>query len=84
MPESKGRHKAKLKLKEKRRVVQKRRATLNKFVSLATLLDAEESRLVEETLDDAVDPRPCKGENSNICVAEGCYGESCVENVKEA
>lgn len=26
-----------------------------------------------------VDPRPCKGVNSNICVAEGCYGESCRE-----
>lgn len=23
------------------------------------------------------DPRPCKGGNSNICVAEGCYGEAC-------
>lgn len=84
MPVSKGRRKAVSKKKEQRRVVQKRRATLKKFVSLATLLDAEESRLVEETLDDAVDPRPCKGENSNICVAEGCYNQSCVENVKEA
>lgn len=24
------------------------------------------------------DPRPCKGENSNVCVAEGCYGEACL------
>lgn len=23
------------------------------------------------------DPRPCKGKNGNICVAEGCYGEAC-------
>jgi hypothetical protein len=22
--------------------------------------------------------RPCRGRNSNVCVAEGCYGESCV------
>jgi len=22
--------------------------------------------------------RPCQGRNSNVCVAEGCYGESCV------
>jgi len=26
------------------------------------------------------DPRPCKGRNSNICVAEGCYNQSCVES----
>lgn len=24
------------------------------------------------------DERPCGGKNSNICVAEGCYGESCI------
>jgi hypothetical protein len=24
------------------------------------------------------DQRPCQGKNSNICVAEGCYGESCL------
>jgi hypothetical protein len=23
--------------------------------------------------------RPCGGTNSNICVAEGCYAESCIE-----
>ena len=23
--------------------------------------------------------RPCKGRNSNVCVAEGCYGEDCIE-----
>jgi hypothetical protein len=27
---------------------------------------------------DAPDPRPCRGRNSNVCVAEGCYGEACV------
>lgn len=26
---------------------------------------------------DSSDPRPCKGRNTNICVAEGCYGEAC-------
>jgi len=25
------------------------------------------------------DPRPCKGQNTNVCVAEGCYGEPCLE-----
>lgn len=25
-----------------------------------------------------IDPRPCAGTNSNICVGEGCYGESCL------
>jgi hypothetical protein len=24
------------------------------------------------------DPRPCRGRNANVCVAEGCYGEACV------
>ena len=28
--------------------------------------------------EEPVDPRPCRGRNSNICVAEGCYGESCL------
>jgi hypothetical protein len=28
---------------------------------------------------DADDPRPCKGRNANVCVAEGCYGEACVD-----
>ena len=23
------------------------------------------------------DPRPCRGTNANVCVAEGCYGEAC-------
>ena len=22
--------------------------------------------------------RPCRGQNSNVCVAEGCYGEACI------
>jgi hypothetical protein len=26
-----------------------------------------------------LDPRPCKGANSNICVAEGCFGEACIK-----
>lgn len=26
-----------------------------------------------------IDPRPCKGGNTNICVAEGCYREACVK-----
>lgn len=26
----------------------------------------------------ALDPRPCSGRNSNICVAEGCYGQVCL------
>lgn len=24
------------------------------------------------------DQRPCGGTNSNVCVAEGCYGEACI------
>ena len=28
---------------------------------------------------DTTDPRPCRGQNSNICVAEGCFGEACVK-----
>lgn len=28
--------------------------------------------------DDDLDPRLCNGQNSNICVAEGCFGESCL------
>ena len=24
------------------------------------------------------DPRPCKSRNTNVCVAEGCYGEACI------
>lgn len=24
------------------------------------------------------DKQPCKGENSNVCVGEGCYGEACL------
>jgi hypothetical protein len=27
-----------------------------------------------------IDPRPRKDRNSNVCVAEGCYGEACLEN----
>lgn len=23
--------------------------------------------------------KPCRDENGNVCVAEGCYGEACVE-----
>jgi hypothetical protein len=30
----------------------------------------------------AVVPKPCKGKNGNVCVAEGCYGEACVHNDK--
>lgn len=29
------------------------------------------------------DPRPCGGQNANVCVAEGCYGEACL-TVNEA
>lgn len=25
-----------------------------------------------------MDKRPCEGRSSNICVAEGCYGEACL------
>lgn len=28
---------------------------------------------------DELDPRPCNGRNSNICVAEGCYNEACLD-----
>lgn len=28
---------------------------------------------------DFLDPRPCNGRNSNICVAQGCYGEACLD-----
>lgn len=24
------------------------------------------------------DIRPCRGENANVCVAEGCYSEACL------
>lgn len=27
------------------------------------------------------DKRPCKGTNSNVCVAEGCYDEACITPV---
>lgn len=27
------------------------------------------------------DRRPCRGVNSNTCVAEGCYGEACIGGV---
>lgn len=30
------------------------------------------------TAENDADPRPCKGRNANVCVAEGCYGEACV------
>lgn len=23
--------------------------------------------------------KPCKGQNTNVCVAEGCYGEACTQ-----
>lgn len=26
--------------------------------------------------------KPCKGQNTNICVAEGCFGESCIRRSK--
>lgn len=29
------------------------------------------------------DARPCKGSNTNICVAEGCYGGSCLRTQKD-
>src|SRR5690348_13806251 len=25
-----------------------------------------------------LDRRPCLGKNTNVCVAEGCYGEACI------
>lgn len=28
---------------------------------------------------DALDPRPCLGRNTNVCVAEGCHAEDCLE-----
>lgn len=27
--------------------------------------------------------KPCKGKNANVCVAEGCYGESCIKDKLE-
>lgn len=27
------------------------------------------------------DARPCKGQNSNVCVGEGCYDEACITPV---
>lgn len=31
--------------------------------------------------DPEYDARPCEGQNSNVCVAEGCYGEACITPV---
>lgn len=28
--------------------------------------------------------RPCRGRNSNACVAEGCYGEACLTVGRDA
>ena len=27
--------------------------------------------------------KPCRGTNSNICVAEGCFGESCIKKEQQ-
>jgi hypothetical protein len=27
--------------------------------------------------------KPCKGENSNVCVGEGCYAEACLKLTKK-
>lgn len=27
--------------------------------------------------------KPCGGRNINVCVAEGCYGEACIKDLKE-
>lgn len=37
----------------------------------------------QQTDPETEDPRPCKGENSNVCVAEGCYGEACTHIQEE-
>lgn len=26
--------------------------------------------------------KPCRGNNVNVCVAEGCYGEACIKDLK--
>lgn len=26
--------------------------------------------------------KPCKGSNTNVCVAEGCFNESCLDDIK--
>lgn len=52
-----------------------------------------EDRLSSLTLQDLInvvayqeqkknEKKPCKGENTNICVAEGCYDESCLDRVQ--
>lgn len=28
--------------------------------------------------------KPCRGANTNVCVAEGCHGESCLDRIREA
>jgi len=28
-----------------------------------------------------IDKRPCKGGDTNVCVAEGCYAEACVRTI---
>jgi hypothetical protein len=27
------------------------------------------------------DPRPCKGRNANVCVAEGCFNQACISSL---
>ena len=80
MPVSKKR---KPKHRNKRKKSYAKARNLENLVHLAELLDSEENRLVQETLDDAVDPRPCKGENADICVANGCHDQSCVTRFEE-
>jgi hypothetical protein len=44
---------------------------------------ALEEEIVEEVVTNILDEaRPCGGENSNVCVAEGCYDDACLKGGK--
>lgn len=91
MPVSKQRKKAAAKTKNERlrreAAARQKREKLNKMAdTLKFLHDAEQELQFQKWLDEegVVDPRPCKGKNSNICVAEGCDGDAaCIEKIEE-
>lgn len=43
---------------------------------ITNAIGALENAVFEPYFD--LDPRPCLGRNSNVCVAEGCYDEACL------
>ena len=59
------------------------RRTVSKAEDPYALMSELMDRLAEYDADlqvaRAEDPRPCQGIYSNICVAEGCYNESCLK-----